>query len=98
MSVLEVARLRVRDGAGDEFEAAFAEAHALVSAAEGRLASTLSKVVGSEDEYLFVVEWRALADHIDTFAGSPEFATFEGLIGPHLATAPVVAHYDGIEE
>jgi heme-degrading monooxygenase HmoA len=98
MSVLEVARLSVKDGAGDEFEAAFTQAHALVVAAKGRLASTLSKVVGSDDEYLFVVEWRALADHVDTFAGSPEFAAFEGLIGPHLAAAPAVAHYDTIEE
>lgn len=98
MSVLEVARLAVDDGAADAFEAAFAQAHLLVVEAEGRLASDLTKVVGSATEYLFVVKWRTLADHTEGFAGSPEFARFEQLIGPHLTGAPVVRHYESIED
>ncbi|MDO9397612.1 MAG: antibiotic biosynthesis monooxygenase family protein [Herbiconiux sp.] len=97
MSVLEVARLTVPEGAADDFEMAFAEAHALVTAAGGRLASDLTRIVGTTSDYLFVVEWRTLADHVEGFAGSPDFATFEGLIGPYLVGAPVVHHYESIE-
>lgn len=97
MSVLEVARLTVSAGATEAFETAFAEAHALVVEADGRLASELTKVVGSASDYRFVVEWRTLADHVEGFAGSPSFAIFEGLIAPHLADAPVVHHYESIE-
>lgn len=96
MSVLEVARLTVRDGYQEAFEADFARAHRYVQAAAGRLDSTLAKSVDSDADYVFVVEWAQLEDHTVRFASSDEFAKFQELIGPHLAGAPAVDHFEKV--
>jgi heme-degrading monooxygenase HmoA len=96
MSVLEVARLTVNDGAAEAFEADFAKAHAYVVAAEGQIESSLTRVAGSENNYVFLVEWEHLEDHTERFAGSAAFGAFDALIGPHLAGAPSVEHFEKI--
>ena len=96
MSVLEVARLTVNDGAGEAFEADFAKAQQYVLAAEGQIESSLTRVSGSQTEYVFLVEWNRLEDHTEGFAASEEFNAFDALIGPHLAGAPSVDHYEKI--
>lgn len=96
MSVLEVARLTVAETAGTAFETDFAEAHRYVVAAPGRIDSSLTRVTGSTTEYVFLVEWDRIEDHTEKFAKSSEFAKFDALIGPHLAGAPSVEHFEKI--
>jgi heme-degrading monooxygenase HmoA len=92
LSVLEVAKLQIREGAGSEFEASFAEAHELIKAADGYISSELHQVVDG-DEYVLLVQWQTLEDHVEKFASSPDFPKFQGLIGPHLASEPSVDHF-----
>jgi heme-degrading monooxygenase HmoA len=96
LSVLEVARISVRSDQTTAFEQAFAEAHRYVQGAEGHLDSRLAKSVGA-DEYVFLVWWRSLADHVEAFAVSAEFGKFDELIAPYFASAPHVAHFDELE-
>jgi heme-degrading monooxygenase HmoA len=95
LSVLEVAQLSIKDGSGTEFESAFSEAKLLIESASGHLASSLTKST-STGEYLLLVWWRTLEDHIETFVSSPDFAKFKALIGDHLAGAPTVKHFQEI--
>lgn len=97
MSVLEVARISVRSGQTTAFEQAFAEAHRYVQGAEGHLDSRLTKCVGTDNEYVFLVWWRSLADHVEGFAASAEFRKFDELIASHFESAPQVAHFDELE-
>ncbi|WP_314146627.1 antibiotic biosynthesis monooxygenase family protein [uncultured Leifsonia sp.] len=96
MSVLEVAQLTIRDGNQSAFEADFANAHRYVQEAEGHLSSELRKSTDTDTNYVFLVEWQRLEDHIEVFAASPEFAAFQSVIGPHLAGEPSVEHYEKI--
>ena len=97
MSVLELARIFVKDGSQEEFETAFTQAHGYVQAAEGHESSELVKSTSSDTEYVFLVRWRHLADHIDSFLPSPEFAAFGGLIGPYFAAEPAVDHFQTVK-
>lgn len=95
MSVLEIAKLQIRVGAGGEFEASFAEAHELIRAADGYISSQLYQAVDGEG-YALLVHWHTVEDHVEKFASSPDFQKFEGLIGPHLAVEPSVDHFTRI--
>jgi heme-degrading monooxygenase HmoA len=92
LSVLEVARLRVRREADEKFEEAFAEAHSLLQAAVGHLWSELAREVEGGD-YLLLVRWRAIEDHVQGFVNSEDFTRFRDLLWPHFAEDPTVAHF-----
>lgn len=96
MSVLEVARLTVRDGNQSAFETDFADAQRYVQGAAGHLGSELTRSAENEAGYVFLVEWERLEDHTEVFASSPEFAAFQSAIGPHLAGEPAVEHYEKV--
>ncbi|MBX3196257.1 MAG: antibiotic biosynthesis monooxygenase [Microbacteriaceae bacterium] len=90
--MLEVARLRVRREAEGEFEAAFAEAHSLLQAADGHLWSELAREVEGGD-YLLLVRWRAIEDHVQGFVTSDDFTRFRELLWPHFVEDPTVDHF-----
>ncbi|MFF1385577.1 antibiotic biosynthesis monooxygenase family protein [Arthrobacter sp. NPDC058288] len=92
MSVLEVAQLSTKDGSGAAFESAFSEAKLLIESAPGHIESSLTRstVTG---EYVLLVQWRTLEDHVEKFVSSPDFAKFQGLIGEYLAGEPTVKHF-----
>lgn len=100
MSVLEVARLRVRAGSEDAFEDAFEQAASILRSAEGQLGVDLTRVIVTsreQGEYLLLAAWRSLEDHVPGFTQSAQFATFFALLGPHLAGEPQVNHYEQLE-
>jgi heme-degrading monooxygenase HmoA len=97
LSVLEVARISVRRDQSAAFEQAFGQAHRYVQGAEGHLDSRLTKSLGTDNEYVFLVWWRSLADHVEKFAASAEFRKFDELIAPHFERAPQVAHFGELE-
>lgn len=95
MSVLEVAQLSIKDGSGAEFESAFSEAKLLIESAPGHIESSLTRAT-STGEYVLLVWWRTLEDHVERFVASPEFAKFQDLIGEYLAGEPTVKHFQEI--
>ena len=97
MSVLEVAKISVRPDRTSAFEEAFADAHRYVENAEGHIDSRLSKTIGADNQYVFLVWWRSVGDHVERFAGSAEFGKFDALIGPHFESPPVVTHFEELE-
>jgi heme-degrading monooxygenase HmoA len=92
LSVLEVAQLSIKDGSEAAFESAFSEAKLLIEAAPGHIESSLTRSA-SADEYVLLVWWQTLEDHVEKFVGSPEFSKFQGLIGEYLAGEPTVKHF-----
>jgi len=95
--VLEVAKISVRPDRTSAFEEAFADAHHYVENAEGYIASQLSRTVGVDNQYVFLVWWRSLADHVETFVASMDFTKFDALVGPHFEIPPVVTHFQEVE-
>jgi heme-degrading monooxygenase HmoA len=96
--ILEVARLDVRPGRADEFEAAFAEARPVIEATPGFGHLDLRRCVEAPDRYLLLVEWDTLEDHTEGFRGSDRYERWRELLHHFYDPFPVVEHYAAIGE
>jgi heme-degrading monooxygenase HmoA len=91
--VLEHALLPVRPGTAADFEAAFAEARAVIAASPGFRWLSLSRCVERPDTYLLLVEWDRLEDHTEGFRGSAGYRRWPELPHGFYDPFPTVEHF-----
>jgi heme-degrading monooxygenase HmoA len=91
--VLEQAVLPVTPGQESEFEAAFAQAKAIISAMPGFRSLTLSRCIERPETYLLLVEWERLEDHTEGFRGSAEYRRWRALLHHFYEPFPTVEHF-----
>jgi heme-degrading monooxygenase HmoA len=91
--VLEQALLPVTPGQESEFEAAFAQAKAIISAMPGFRSLTLSRCIERPETYLLLVEWERLEDHTEGFRGSAEYRRWRALLHHFYEPFPTVEHF-----
>lgn len=94
--ILEVAALDVRPGQEDAFEAAFAEAQAIISSMPGYQGHSLQRCVESPSRYLLLVNWARLEDHTEGFRGSKEYERWRALLHHFYDPFPTVEHYESV--
>ncbi len=92
--VLEHALIDVKPGTSEAFEAALAEARAVIGACPGFVSLRLHRGIERTDRYLLLVEWESLEDHTVGFRESQTFVTWRSLIGPYFDSPPDVVHYE----
>lgn len=90
--VLEIARIRVREGAEDGFVDAFWEAVAQVQGSPGCRSTRLTRGIENPQTFVLLVEWDRLEDHTEGFRGSDRFTRWRELLGPFFAAPPEVEH------
>lgn len=90
--VLEHAVITIRPGTNQDFEAALAEARQYIAAAHGFRSLALHRGVERDNEYVLLVEWDTLDDHMTGFRGSEGFTAWRALIGPFFESQPVGTH------
>ncbi|MFC0003181.1 MULTISPECIES: antibiotic biosynthesis monooxygenase family protein [Micromonospora] len=91
--VLEVALIDVLPGHEDAFAAAYREAHAIVSAAEGCRSVRMTRGVETPTRFVLLIEWDSVEAHDVNFRQTEAFGRWRALIGPHFAGPPVVEHF-----
>jgi heme-degrading monooxygenase HmoA len=91
--VLEVAILDVRDGARDEFEAAFRDASGIIASMPGYISHELRRCVEATNRYVLLVHWRSLEDHTIGFRQSADYQRWRSLLHHFYDPFPVVEHY-----
>ena len=91
--VLEQAVLDVRPGQEADFEAAFAEAKAIIAAMPGFLSLRLLRCVEAQSRYLLLVRWERLEDHTEGFRGSAGYREWRALLHRFYEPHPTVEHY-----
>ncbi len=96
--VLEVAILNVRPNQSADFEKAFAEAQAIISAIPGYRRHELRRCVETPDRYLLLVWWKDLESHTMGFRGSPEYLRWKELLHHFYDPFPEVEHYTPLYE
>jgi heme-degrading monooxygenase HmoA len=96
--ILEHASLDVRAGEEQRFEAAFAEAKAIISASAGFRGLRLERCIERPSSYLLLVEWDRLEDHTEGFRGSAAFEKWRGLLHHFYDPFPTVEHFERIVE
>ena len=96
--VVEHAQISVVPGREEEFVAAFPDALAVISRAEGFEWAELHRVVERPSVFLLRVGWRTLEDHTFGFRNSALFADWRGVVGPFFDEPPVVEHVTQVVE
>jgi heme-degrading monooxygenase HmoA len=91
--ILELAVLPVKPGQEPEFEAAFEQAKAIISAMPGFRSLTLSRGIERPETYLLLVEWERLGDHTEGFRGSAEYQQWRALLHHFYEPFPAVEHF-----
>ncbi|WP_455206000.1 antibiotic biosynthesis monooxygenase family protein [Kaarinaea lacus] len=94
--ILEVATLDVKQGYEAEFEAAFADAQAIISSTKGYITHQLQKCIEKQNRYLLLVQWETLRDHTVGFRGSAQYQQWKKLLHHYYDPFPVVEHYEFI--
>ena len=91
--ILEHAELSVLPGREAEFEAAFAEARAIIASMPGFAGLTLSRCVERPSVYLLLVHWERLEDHVEGFRGSTQYEKWRALLHSFYDPFPTVEHF-----
>ena len=92
--ILEHAVLDVLPGEVQRFEAAFADAKAIIASMPGFRSLRLERCIEQRSRYLLLVEWERLEDHTEGFRGSPAFERWRELLHHFYDPFPTVEHYE----
>jgi heme-degrading monooxygenase HmoA len=92
--ILEVAILNVKPGLGEEFEAAFKVASAIIAAMPGYVSHELQRCVETTNRYILLVRWQKLEDHTVGFRRSPQYQEWRSLLHHFYEPFPIVEHYE----
>ena len=90
---LESVLFRRRDTAEALFADALAQALELLRNAPGYLAHQTGPCVEIEGDFLLLIWWRSLRDHLEGFRQSPDYFQWRNLLDPHVQLGMTVRHY-----
>jgi heme-degrading monooxygenase HmoA len=96
--VLEHAVITIRPGTADEFEDALIRARPIIAASHGFISLELHRGIEAPDQYLLLVEWETIDDHLVSFRESAAFSEWRAIIGPYFESPPVGTHYEPVAE
>jgi heme-degrading monooxygenase HmoA len=94
--ILERARFQTLPDAQADFERAFETALTVISQAGGYRSLRLLRGIEKPTEYLLLIEWDSVADHMEGFRGSALFERWAELLRPYYAAPPEVEHFDPV--
>ncbi len=94
--ILEVATLNVSEGRSAEFEAAFAQASAIISSMSGYLSHELQRCIEVPSRYVLLVRWASLEDHTIGFRQSEKYGEWKRLLHHFYDPPPMVEHFEPV--
>lgn len=94
--ILEIATLQIRPGQTPAFEAAFAQAQAIIAGMTGYVRHDLQTCVEDNHKYVLLVWWDTLEDHTVGFRGSPEYGQWRALLHHFYDPFPTVEHFTAV--
>ena len=94
--IVEHAEFTIVPGREDEFIAAFPQARAVISRADGFRWVELHQGIERTNTFLLLVGWESLEAHVDGFRSSDLFTAWRAVIGPFFAEQPRVEHFAAV--
>jgi quinol monooxygenase YgiN len=102
--VVEYLRYRIAPGGGAAFEAAYAEAAAVLAASPYCLDYELTRRTDEQtgprpnaedpaEHYVLRIRWTSSEDHLAGFRRSPDFGRFFAAVRPYLGDLEEMRHY-----
>lgn len=90
--IREMARITVKPGAQADFEAGVRKALPLFHRARGCKRVELHHTIENPQQYVLMVHWETVDDHMVHFRESEDFQTWRSLVGGSFESAPDVVH------
>ena len=90
--IYEIARVEIKVGHTEMFEADIAKAIPIFKRAQGSQQMWLEKSIEEPRYYRIIVQWNRLEDHTIGFRESEDYVIWRDLVGDHFASPPVVEH------
>ena len=94
--ITEIAYITIDPINAAKFEAAVAEASAVLRQAKGCRSMALERVIEDPSSYNLRVQWDTVDDHMTGFRESAGFARWRELAGPFFVQTPMVEHTDSV--
>lgn len=94
--ILEVAVLNIIPSKSGSFVAEFRKAEKIISSMKGYISHELQHCLENEFQYIFLVKWETLEDHIIGFRQSKEYQEWKRLLHHFYEPFPKVEHYQMI--
>jgi heme-degrading monooxygenase HmoA len=91
--ILEIAQLQIKPGQTAAFESAFAQAQRIIASMPGYISHELQRCVEHAHQYMLLVRWRTLEDHMVGFRQSPQYQEWRTLLHHFYDPFPTVLHY-----
>jgi heme-degrading monooxygenase HmoA len=95
--ILEIAQLQIKPGQTAAFEAAFAQAQAIIASMPGYLGHELQHCIEHDHQYMLLVRWNTLEDHTLGFRQSAQYQQWRTLLHHFYDPFPTVLHYSTAE-
>ena len=90
--IREMAHITVKPGTQADFEAGVRQALPLFQRARGFHRVELHHIIENPQQYVLMVYWETLEDHMVHFRQSDDFQTWRSLVGATFEKAPEVVH------
>ncbi|TAN29108.1 MAG: antibiotic biosynthesis monooxygenase [Castellaniella sp.] len=94
--IRELCHIVVKPGTQAGFEAAVHQALAIFKRSKGCHQVELHHVIEKPEEYMLIIHWEKLEDHLEGFRKSPDYQEWRGLVGGFFAQAPDVVHASAV--
>jgi quinol monooxygenase YgiN len=91
--ILEIAEYRAITGQADAFAAGIEQGLEVIRRAEGCLSAQVGRAVEDDHEFVILIRWRNLEDHLDTFRKGPLFGEYRSHITGLFVDQPRVRHF-----
>ncbi len=91
--LLELAKIDIKEGTNQDFEAALEIAKGIISQSKGFISIEVKKCIEQSNRYVLLIYWQTLEDHTIGFRESELFKQWRGLIGQYFENPPLVQHY-----
>ncbi|MCW2406871.1 quinol monooxygenase YgiN [Sphingobium sp. B1D7B] len=94
--IFEIAHIAIKQDMSLAFEDGVRRAAGLFKSAEGCTSFRLERGIEEPLNYLLIVGWRSVDDHMLTFRASDAFAQWRALVGSCFAEPPQVRHVETV--
>jgi heme-degrading monooxygenase HmoA len=92
--ILEAASLQVVPQRLEEFEHAFQRAQTMRASAKGHVSHQLLKRIDTDNDYLLLVTWRNLHDHLEGFRLSDTYQEWKQALHRFYDSFPTVRQFE----
>jgi heme-degrading monooxygenase HmoA len=90
--ITEIVEFQVEPGTAEKFIAGVASSKSIFARSPGFISLELHHVIENPLNIVLLIRWNSVADHMELFQKSPEFALWRAAVGEFFVARPRLRH------